>query len=58
MNFDETARATLIAYFFAHKRWKKTPSQHKTDKGIAKELRDEAHSKVLSMAEVLAHKEI
>jgi hypothetical protein len=57
MNFDEHARATLIAYYLAHKRWKDTPPQHKTDKGIAKGLRDTAHSKLIGVAELLAQKE-
>lgn len=56
MELDPHAKATLIAYYLAHKRWKDTPEQHKTDKKFAKDERAAAHSKLMAVAELLAHK--
>jgi hypothetical protein len=54
MVFDEHARATLIAYYAAHRCWKEVPPQHKTDKVTAKALMDSAHSKLIGVAELMA----
>jgi len=57
MDFDKHTRATLTAYYLAHKCWKGIPPQHKTDKAIAKEMRDAAHSKLMAVAKMVCERQ-
>lgn len=56
MEFDAHVRATLVAYYKAHKLWKDTPPDDKDAKAVAKDLRGAAHSKLLAVGELLAQK--
>ena len=56
MEFEEHARATLIAYYEAHRLWKNAPESDKPAKKAAKEARAAAHSKLITAGELLKHK--